>query len=476
MSNNTNNKEDRRLNRMHQMEMMEAAARGTAPSLQLDTTSIPSPPAGLRSRNTSSTSVEARRFLTEEEDEYHQGGPGHTTARVAPAASRTTTAGGALFDQRDLYGVDQSVNLMDPATESYTASSGKRASFVDIFIGGSGSTSGQGGAYGRSSVHTTWQQSVGGRLCILCIFVGFGVFLAMSVSFLVQDPGDNSGGMGDFVKTGNRYEDIKAVLLLNSASHTEYLTDQSTSAYHALRWLTQSDPAQIEADNPEILARFALASFYYATHPSAAPAHSSGKVKTIDSGWKKDTNWMSEKSVCEWYGVDCESIGGDSNIKDVVHFNLTSNQIEGTIPLELRSLSNMVLLDLSHNQLTGTIPSPICRMFQITYFVLSDNQLTGSIPTQIGMMEGAFSVFLDRNQLQGTIPSSVANLYNLQNLQLGENNLNGRIPDLTKLSGLSKYLSGTPVSLYFSPCCRAKGTHRTNPCCACHRSLEPSGK
>jgi hypothetical protein len=431
--------EDRRMSRMHQMEMMEAAARGTAPTMQLDTRSLspgPGGASGLRSRNTSHSSSEARRFLSGEEEDY-QNSPMPSTIQIGPRG--TSTGATNLFNERELYSVDQSVNLMDPATESYTPISSPkgRISFVDIFLGGAGTTTGSGSSKGRGTVHTTWQQSVAGRMFVMIAFVGLGAFLAVSVSFLFQGTEDASSGSTGFVKTGNRYEDIKTYLLLNSASHTEYLTDQSTSAYHALRWLHKTDPAKLEAGDDALLARFALASFYYSTHPDAANDHSSGKVKTVDSGWKKDANWMSEKSVCEWYGVDCEAVGSNSR-NDVVHFNLTSNQVKGTIPLELKSLSNMVLLDLSNNQLSGTIPAPLCRMFQITYFHLQSNLLTGTIPTNIGMMEGAYEIHLEENDLKGGIPSSISKLSNLRALDLGNNELGGSIPDLSGLVGLSE--------------------------------------
>lgn len=425
---------------MHQMEMMEAAARGTAPSMQLDTSHVSASSTssqGLRSRNTSSTSTsgEARRFVQGEDDDAH---PGGSTIQIGPPGNRGTSAGAAaLFNQRELYSVDQSVNLMDPATETYanTSSSKAKSSFVDIFLGGTGRTSG-GSSASRGGVHTTWEQSVGGRLCILIFFVGFGVILAMSVSFLVQDPSGGSNGDGGFVKTGNRYEDIKGFLLLNSATHVEFFTDKDTSAYHALHWLTETDPAKLEADHSEILARFALASFYYATHPEAAAEHSSGEVTEIDSGWKRDTNWMSKKSVCDWYGVDCETVA--RGVKDVVHFNLTSNRVQGPLPLELKSLSNMVLLDLSDNQLTGPIPAPLFRMFQITYLMLNHNELTGPIPNQIGLMEGAYEISLFNNKLHGNIPASISKLSNLRGLYLGENQLDGSIPDMAGLTSLSK--------------------------------------
>lgn len=416
---------------MQQMEMMEAAARGTAPSIQLDTTGVSPPASGLRSRNAShgGSSSEARRFLSEDDDYGHNG-----SMSIGPVGR--TTAGGTLFHERELYSVDQSINLMDPATESYTptvTSNKTMASFIDIFLGGSGSTSGQGSSR-RSSVSTTWQSSLGGRLFVLCVFVSFGVILAMSVTYLTQDPSENDRGI---VKTGNRYEDIKSVLLLNSASHTEYLTDKSTSAYHALRWLSETDPAQLEPDDNELLARFALASFYYATHSDAAEDHSSGKVKVIDSGWKRDDNWMSKESVCNWYGVDCEAVGTRSRM-EVVHFNLTLNAVKGNIPLELRSLSNMVVLDLSYNHLSGTIPVPLYRMFQITYLLLHNNKLEGSIPEYIGMMEGAYNIYLSTNMLTGKIPTSIKKLSNLQALYLDNNMLTGSIPDLNGLKELSK--------------------------------------
>jgi len=59
---------------------------------------------------------------------------------------------------------------------------------------------------------------------------------------------------------------------------------------------------------------------------------------------------------------------------------------------------------------------------------LGSNQLTGSIPPEIGSLTNLTSLYLDDNQLTGEIPSEIGNLTNLRTLYLAVNQLTGAIP------------------------------------------------
>ncbi|MED6143869.1 hypothetical protein PIB30_009945 [Stylosanthes scabra] len=93
------------------------------------------------------------------------------------------------------------------------------------------------------------------------------------------------------------------------------------------------------------------------------------------------------------------------------------------------------IVDLSSNDLFGTIPPQMFSLTELQSLNLSHNQLTGKIPKEIGNMRQLESLDLSRNQLLGEIPESLSNLSFLSYLNLSFNNLTGKIPSGTQLQG-----------------------------------------
>jgi hypothetical protein len=83
---------------------------------------------------------------------------------------------------------------------------------------------------------------------------------------------------------------------------------------------------------------------------------------------------------------------------------------------------------LDHNQLTGSIPTGLGSLTKLTYLYLYSNQLSGSIPTGLGNLTKLEWLLLDNNQLTGSIPPQMGSLTQLTNLGLGNNQLTGEIP------------------------------------------------
>ncbi|XP_050285512.1 receptor-like protein EIX2 isoform X2 [Quercus robur] len=97
------------------------------------------------------------------------------------------------------------------------------------------------------------------------------------------------------------------------------------------------------------------------------------------------------------------------------------------------------LIDLSSNNLSGSIPIEISDLSELCFLNLSRNHLMGKIPEKIGSMKELESVDLSRNHLSGEIPPSMSNLTFLSLLDLSYNNLSGRIPSSTQLQSFDAF-------------------------------------
>ena len=154
-------------------------------------------------------------------------------------------------------------------------------------------------------------------------------------------------------------------------------------------------------------------------------------------------NWSTGRPIAEWDGV---TVGGtpervtglrlwSSNL-DGTRLHLSENQLTGTIPTELGSLSNLAGLVLSDNQLTGAIPTELGALTNLAVLSLWGNDLTETIPAELGSLSNLRVLWLGDNQLTGTIPTELGSLADLTDLGLSRNQLTGAIP--TELGSLAK--------------------------------------
>ncbi|XP_074282224.1 receptor-like protein EIX2 [Silene latifolia] len=105
------------------------------------------------------------------------------------------------------------------------------------------------------------------------------------------------------------------------------------------------------------------------------------------------------------------------------------------------TLRYLVDIDLSSNNLVGSIPVDITKISGLLNLNLSHNQLSGTIPVNIGGLKSLESLDLSNNKLRGSIPTSIGELYMLSNLNLSYNNLSGPIPTGNQLQTLSDQAS-----------------------------------
>nr|KYP51038.1 LRR receptor-like serine/threonine-protein kinase GSO2 [Cajanus cajan] len=111
--------------------------------------------------------------------------------------------------------------------------------------------------------------------------------------------------------------------------------------------------------------------------------------------------------------------------------------IKGQISEYGKNLHFVTLIDMSSNNLSGTIPPQMLSLTGLFSLNLSHNKLTGKIPNEIGNMKKLESLDFSTNQLWGEIPKSMSSLSFLSFLNLSYNNLTGKIPSGTQLEGFS---------------------------------------
>lgn len=165
-----------------------------------------------------------------------------------------------------------------------------------------------------------------------------------------------------------------------------------------------------------------------------------------------DQNWdeYSESSATSDYDSDdpgCE----------ITSLNLHANNLFGSLPSTLTSLSSLTSLDLSLNSLSGSIPLALMPGLEVLNLV--DNALSGQIPTSLCALQNLTDLLLGNsgmvapqleccgstngcngfgcradftwqgaNTFSSSIPACLASMPILHNLQLQNLKLNGSIP------------------------------------------------
>ena len=127
--------------------------------------------------------------------------------------------------------------------------------------------------------------------------------------------------------------------------------------------------------------------------------------------WRNDTNWLSARSLGEWYGVTTDAAG------------------------------RVVGLDLGFGGLIRELPAEIGNLSRLRNLDLYDNfDLTGPLPPEVGNLGRLEGLGLTSTAIYGPLPAAVCDLSNLWYLGLSWSNMRGPLPQcLTNLSALGSF-------------------------------------
>mmetsp|Transcript_34895 Transcript_34895/g.75622 ORF Transcript_34895/g.75622 Transcript_34895/m.75622 type:complete len:1183 (+) Transcript_34895:233-3781(+) len=270
-----------------------------------------------------------------------------------------------------------------------------------------------------------------------------------------SDQGDKNGGdVEENAGTDASDEVFSALKAISGDDIHKY----GTPAYNAARWTLLFDPAGTRAaDDPRLIQRYALATFFYGT----------GIQRFIS------TNAADE---CEWLGITC-----DVSTRMVTEIKLHDHSLHGSIAKELGQLTYLTKLDLSNNELSGPIPDTLGET-QLQDLLLSNNNLQSPFPPTLYNKESITRIFIDRNTFTGPLPEwslmpnlthisafdnsfigsldpGLGSLANLRILLLNSNKLQGTIPpklsnleELEKFEAANNVLSGEiPAGIFSLP-------------------------
>ena len=104
-------------------------------------------------------------------------------------------------------------------------------------------------------------------------------------------------------------------------------------------------------------------------------------------------------------------------------------------------------MDLSSNSLEGEIPIGITNLIGMKYLIVSNNKLEGQIPPAFQNLTELETLDLSQNNLIGPIPLALAStLITLSTFNVSFNNLSGAIPTENQFTtfGVSSYFPGNP--------------------------------
>eukprot|EP01018_Ginkgo_biloba_P025582 Gb_25576 [translate_table: standard] len=153
------------------------------------------------------------------------------------------------------------------------------------------------------------------------------------------------------------------------------------------------------------LENYALVPMDLATiHSEVAAMRSLKKSLRIPDrmGWNGDP--CAPSTWDAWEGVTCY-YNEDNTALVITHLELGSQGLKGFISAQIRFLSNLVSLNLSSNSLQGSIPLGLGHG-SLKRVDLSDNLFSGTIPDSLGSSHLQL-VLLNGNSLEGQVPEDL---------------------------------------------------------------------
>ncbi|CAK9139961.1 unnamed protein product [Ilex paraguariensis] len=109
---------------------------------------------------------------------------------------------------------------------------------------------------------------------------------------------------------------------------------------------------------------------------------------------------------------------------------MEENRLAGSIPPSLGNCHNLLVINFTSNNLSGTIPIEVFSLSSLSIsFAMARNYLTGSLPPEVGNLVNLKELYMSDNRLSGEVPGTLSRCLSLELLLVGDNLLQGTIPE-----------------------------------------------
>lgn len=144
--------------------------------------------------------------------------------------------------------------------------------------------------------------------------------------------------------------------------------------------------------------------------------------------WDDRTGWSQGAAaancdICTWYGITCD------NQENVIGIDLFNNNLVGTVPSSLSTLTKLRTLKLMNNNLSGSFPVFWASFPDMSFVDLSNNGFTGTMPLSIATMSKLNTLYIENNNMSGALLPEIANLALINVYWTKDNNFTGCYPD-----------------------------------------------
>eukprot|EP00978_Attheya_sp_CCMP212_P001284 scaffold2665_cov64-Attheya_sp.AAC.1 len=253
-------------------------------------------------------------------------------------------------------------------------------------------------------------------------------------------------------------------------SSIEKLNDPNSAQFKAAQWIQFEDPQQLGVDADNLLQRYALVVMYFSLQENGAwffcgandssdkdPDLCTGQIVVGVGDDPRDPNdniyeeledeakWLTAESECFWFGVYCNDMTVDvieifgnnlvgtlpeelASLTFLTYLFLEMNGLKGTLPHWLSSYRYLIQFSFYSNQFTGEIPDGVYELEDLDYFDVTANMLTGTVSTQIGKLGKLWLFDVADNMMTGTIPTEIGSLPNLVSANWGANPFDTTLP------------------------------------------------